>query len=64
MFSRVTGVCAFFAVAGSTQSQLKNLPPGVPEVIRDLDRIASDAVQNPPTSATAWASSLAADSRG
>ena len=47
MFSHVTAVCALFAIAGSAVAQTESLPPGMEEVIRDLDRTASEAVRNP-----------------
>ena len=47
MVSRVTIFCGFFGIAGSLQSQTEKLPPGMPEVMRNLDRIASEAVKNP-----------------
>jgi CubicO group peptidase (beta-lactamase class C family)/pimeloyl-ACP methyl ester carboxylesterase len=47
MFSRVTAVFAFLAIAGSALAQTETLPPGMPEVIRDVDRTASEAVKNP-----------------
>lgn len=47
MVTRVTVLCAFLGIAGSLPSQTEKLPPGMPEVIRDLDRIAAEAVKNP-----------------
>ena len=47
MFSRVTAVCTLFAFAGYGIAQTEILPPGMQEVIRDLDRTASEAVRNP-----------------
>src|SRR5215475_4435664 len=47
MFSRVTAVCTLFAFAGYALAQTEILPPGMQEVIRDLDHTASEAVRNP-----------------
>src|SRR5215471_9792092 len=47
MFPRVTSACLFLAIAGSALAQTENLPPGMADVIRDLDRTATEAVKNP-----------------
>src|SRR5690349_10903000 len=47
MFPRVTAACLFLALAGSALAQTENLPPGMADVIRDLDRTATEAVKNP-----------------
>src|SRR5215471_8300671 len=47
MFSLVTAFCVLLAFSSYSFAQTENLPPGMPEVIRDLDRTASDAVKNP-----------------
>jgi len=47
MFSRVTTVATLFAIAGLSLGQAEILPPGMQEVIRDLDRTASEAVRSP-----------------
>ena len=47
MFSRVTGVTALFVIASAAFGQTESLPPGMQEVIRDLDRTAAEAVKSP-----------------
>jgi CubicO group peptidase (beta-lactamase class C family)/pimeloyl-ACP methyl ester carboxylesterase len=47
MFSRVTGLCVLLAIGSYSFAQTQTLPPGMPEVIRDLDSAASEAVKNP-----------------
>jgi hypothetical protein len=47
MFSRVNTICALLAIASYSLAQTETLPPGMQDVIRDLDREASDAVKNP-----------------
>ncbi len=47
MFARVLAVYTVLAIAGRLFAQTGNLPPGMQEVIRELDRTASDAVKNP-----------------
>ncbi|HXS98314.1 MAG TPA: serine hydrolase [Candidatus Limnocylindrales bacterium] len=46
MSSRLIIVCALFAIAAGLRAQSENLPPGMTDVMRDLDRTASDAVKN------------------
>jgi CubicO group peptidase (beta-lactamase class C family)/pimeloyl-ACP methyl ester carboxylesterase len=47
MFSIVTAICVLLAVSSYSLAQTDNLPPGMQEVIRDLDGAASAAVKNP-----------------
>ncbi len=47
MFSLVIALYAVFGFSGNLAAQTENLPPGMPEVIRDLDRTATEAVKNP-----------------
>src|SRR5512142_470231 len=47
MFSLVTAVSALFSFVGCALAQADVLPPGMEEVIRSLDRTASEAVKNP-----------------
>jgi CubicO group peptidase (beta-lactamase class C family)/pimeloyl-ACP methyl ester carboxylesterase len=47
MFSSVTVLCALLAISSYLLAQTETLPPGMQEVIRDLDRAASEAVKNP-----------------
>src|SRR5690242_11895294 len=47
MFSRVTAVFTLLAIAGHSLAQTEALPPGMQEVIRDLDGEAAEAVKNP-----------------
>ena len=47
MFSSVTALCALLAIAGSSLAKAEVLPPGMQDVIRDLDSAASQAVKNP-----------------
>ena len=47
MFSHLTALCAILAIAASLAAQTGNPPPGMAAVIRDFDRTASEAVQNP-----------------
>jgi len=47
MFSSVTALCALLAIASYALAQTETLPPGMQEVLRDLDGAASQAVKNP-----------------
>ena len=47
MFSRVTALCILLAIASYSLAQMETLPPGMQEMIRDLDGAASEAVKNP-----------------
>jgi CubicO group peptidase (beta-lactamase class C family) len=47
MFSRVTAFCALLAIGTYSLAQTETLPPGIQEVIRDLDGTATEAVKNP-----------------
>jgi CubicO group peptidase (beta-lactamase class C family)/pimeloyl-ACP methyl ester carboxylesterase len=47
MFSSVTALFALLAVASYSLAQTESLPPGMQDVIRDLDRTAAEAVKNP-----------------
>jgi CubicO group peptidase (beta-lactamase class C family)/pimeloyl-ACP methyl ester carboxylesterase len=47
MFSSVTALCALLAISSYSLAQTETLPPGMQEVIRDLDGAASEAVKNP-----------------
>ena len=47
MFSSVTALCALLLLSSYSFAQTETLPPGMPEVIRDLDVAASEAVKNP-----------------
>ena len=47
MFSHVTACCALLAITSCSFAQTETMPPGMQEVIRDLDRAATEAVKNP-----------------
>src|SRR5215468_10108058 len=47
MFSSVTALCTLLAFGSYLLAQTDTLPPGMQEVIRDLDGAASEAVKNP-----------------
>src|SRR5215470_4711031 len=47
MFSRVIAVCALLGIGAYAFAQTEVLPPGMQEVIRDVDGAASEAVKNP-----------------
>src|SRR5215831_1795743 len=47
MFSSVTALCALVAIGSYSLAQTETLPPGMQEVIRNLDGAASEAVKNP-----------------
>jgi hypothetical protein len=47
MFSSVTALCTLLALGSYLLAQTDTLPPGMREVIRDLDGAASEAVKNP-----------------
>src|SRR5262249_2174026 len=47
MFSSVTALCTLLAIGSYSLAQTETLPPGMQEVIRDLDGAALEAVKNP-----------------